>query len=521
MKFLKQSLITASAITIMANFLSRFFGYFREAINANFFGTSSGMDTFIIAFTVPEIIASVAFMSVPPAIIPLLKNYNQNRDIEESRNFWSGFYLFFIVFLFLSIAVYFFRFQILEFLMPAVDPGAANLAERILTISSGLIFFRGLEVYFRSWLFAKKHFIIPAFSNIILNIVILLCVIFLYDKINIESLAFGWLLASIVIFAINGAYAFKIVNPKLNFEISRGWINVAVKSIFAVCIIEFMASLFLIIDRYLAANYLGIGELAGLRYAFIIIALPVGVISASYNIASFPWISDMIRREDLENIKSLLKKSMNFLFFIMGFIAIFVFIFPEEIVTLAFQRGKFTGDSLSLTSLPLKYYAIGLLFHSLYIFLIRFYYAKGKMMRLGVILFLVLFIKFAGSIILLKPLENSGLALATSIARIFGFVMIAIDMKKEIGVSLFSMITGSAFKIGSILLLSVLFFVGIKNFFPFHGDGGFIPGFVHLSLLFGGGSLLVLVVGYWINIEEIRYFVNLLKRKANIFSRNG
>jgi len=519
MKFLRQSLISASAITIMANFLSKFFGYFREAINANYFGTSSVMDTFIIAFTVPEIVSSVVLMAVPPAIIPLLRNYGHNQSIDESSNFWTGFHLFFIIFLCLSAVVYLFRFQILDFLAPMSDPATANLAEKILIISIGVLFFRGLEVYFRSWLFAKKHFIIPALSNLVLNIVILLCVIILFDKLDIESLALGWFLGSFAIFVISGTYALKVVNPRFTLDISRGWINIALKSIFAVCAVEFMASLVLLIDRYLAANYLDAGELAGLRYAFIVITIPVQVIAASYNVASFPWITDLVNRQDLENIKALIKKSVSFLLYAMGYISIFFILFSSEIIMLAFQRGKFTDSSLNLTSSPLKYFAIGLLFHSLYIFFIRFYYAKRRLGRLAVIIALILVVKFAGSVVLMGPLGNSGLALATSIARIFGFIIIAVDLKRELNFTWQQLVSSSYFKIVGLLFFIAIYFLGARTYFPLNAGNNFLSGLIDLGLIFGSGAILYVALGYLINIEETRFIIRIIKNKIPVFKK--
>ena len=164
MKFLKQSLVAASIITIGANIFSRFLGFFREAAIANFFGTSEILDTFILSFTIPELVSGILFMALPPAIIPLIKRDERNNNKSELTHFWSGLGLSLFIFLILSGITYFAKNQILHFLDPTLEGSNLELAKKILSISSWFILFRGLEAYFRSWLFAKKHFVIPGLS---------------------------------------------------------------------------------------------------------------------------------------------------------------------------------------------------------------------------------------------------------------------------------------------------------------------------------------------------------------------
>jgi putative peptidoglycan lipid II flippase len=513
MKFLRQSLFTASAITISASLLSRFFGYFREAVNANYFGTTINMDTFIIAFTVPEIIASVAYMSLPPALIPLLKKDEGGRAKNISVSFWSGLCLFLFIFLFLSILVYFLKSQLLWLFAPGKEMGSNVLGDRILSISAGYIFFRGVEVYFRSWLFAKKHFIMPAVSNFIMNIIILISVFALYDKIDIESLAYGWLFASIAIFILNGFVAFKIVHPGFISNISKKWMNIALRSVFAVATVESISLLFPVIDRLFASICLGVGEIAGLRYALIIFSMPMAIIAASYNIASFPWISEMVVQKNMENIIIFLRKSTNFLIYVMGYLAIFIYLYSEQIVFLAFQRGAFSGSSLTLTSSPLKFFAIGLLFQSLFIFFMRFYYARRKMYRLAGILIIILVLKTILSFLLVNSMGNGGLALATSVARIIGLIIIILDLGRELKLSITNIIFRSSVKISACLLPISLFLIIAKFLWLPTGNPDFIYNFINLGIVFGLGSLLYIGLGYLLKIEETIYIIDRVGTK--------
>jgi putative peptidoglycan lipid II flippase len=53
--------MAATLITIGGNILGRLFGFGREAVIAGYFGTSAILDTFILAFTLPELLGMVFF----------------------------------------------------------------------------------------------------------------------------------------------------------------------------------------------------------------------------------------------------------------------------------------------------------------------------------------------------------------------------------------------------------------------------------------------------------------------------
>ncbi len=108
-RFLRQSLVTASVITITANMLSRVFGYFREASIANYFGTSSIFDTFILAFTIPELVAAIIFTAMPVALLPALKKMPQCSSDDDSKAFWSGLITLSLLFAVISILIFAFR----------------------------------------------------------------------------------------------------------------------------------------------------------------------------------------------------------------------------------------------------------------------------------------------------------------------------------------------------------------------------------------------------------------------------
>ena len=155
-------------------------------------------------------------------------------------------------------------------LAPTLTPQQLADGERLVTIVAPFVFFRGMEAYFRSWLFEKKHFVVPATSTIINNVVLLVILYGFYDTLNIQSLAYGWLVASVLLAVYNGIFAFRFVKPAPPHHLTPSLVYTMLGVTVSVAVVEAIALIYPVIDRYLAAKYLGEGQigLLTLRHFF-------------------------------------------------------------------------------------------------------------------------------------------------------------------------------------------------------------------------------------------------------------
>ncbi len=241
--------MTASVITIAASILSRLFGYVREAAIANYFGTSQIFDTFILAFTIPELISSVILVALPAALLPALKKVPVRIERNESEAFWSGMISLSLIFAVVSVLILVFRGPIFSWLAPLSTGDQFLKGKRLLAILSAFVFFRGTEAYFRSWLYEKKHFIVPAVSGLVMNVVILVVFFILYDKVDIEALAIGWLAASVILFIYNFIFVLHVIRPGLRPSLNGAWLKILLGSLLAVAVLESISLVFPMIDR--------------------------------------------------------------------------------------------------------------------------------------------------------------------------------------------------------------------------------------------------------------------------------
>ncbi|MBD3257223.1 hypothetical protein GF377_02225 [candidate division GN15 bacterium] len=433
-RLVRQSLLSATLFTVGGNILGRAFGFLREAVFASYLGTSALFDTFLLAFTLPELIAMVLFQALPVSLIPTASSTATEKD-RESHLFWSGLVWFGVGFGVVSLALYLGRDWLFDLLASELSDDRVRLGTQLLGLLAPYVFFRGLEAYFRSWCFAKKHFVAPATSNIIINATVMAAVVFFYEDTGIVTLAYGWILGSIILMLYNGLSAFRLVRPSLRLAGENIWVTTLWRSLLAVAVVESISMIYPLIDRYFAAEFLGPGPISALRYASTLISLPTGVFVAAFNVASFPWIAELSGKRDTNRLRELYVRSTRLLLFGMAVTAVGIVVFAEDIVRVAFQRGAFDADSLALTTAPLQWYALGLVFQAVYTFQLRFYYVRQVYLRIGVILGVMLVVKLLLSRLLIGPMEHHGLALATSAARLLGFTILTIDLARVLSVS--------------------------------------------------------------------------------------
>jgi putative peptidoglycan lipid II flippase len=434
----KQTLIAATLVTVGGNVLGRLFGYFREAVIANYFGTSAILDLFLIAAIIPEILTFVIFAALPTSVI---RTSSGQSTADESALFWKGLYVCAAFFGVLSAALYLSRFALVDWIAPELVPENVTVAARLLALLAPFVFFRSLEAYFRAWLFQRKHFIAPSLSPFVLDAVIIVWIWLGYDTLNIESLAYGWLASSVMLFLIHAVAVGVILKPGRPGRASGVTVAPLVKMTIGVMVVEAMSLLYPAIDRYLAVRYLGEGEIAALRYALFLSQVPPGMLVVTFAAAAFPWISDMATTQP-EKLVSFYRETLRLVVYVMVPMAVGLIVFAPEVVSVAFRRGAFDQQSVLLTSGPLLCYSLGLIFYGIYFYQIRFYYARSLLMRLGVILGSTLLLKLVASVVLVQWLSADGLALATSVAWLATSVIMTIDLGKRSGLTLSPDISG-------------------------------------------------------------------------------
>ena len=150
-------------------------------------------------------------------------------------------------------------------------------------------------------------------------------------------------------------------------------------------------------------TYLPQGYITGLYYANIVKELPFTVLGITLGGILLPKIVRVYQNNDYIILDGLMRKILLYVFLLASFIALFLILGNNYIISLLFERGAFSSNDTSLSSHLLSLFAIGLPFMFIQFIIIKLYYT------------LKCFLSFC----FVQVGYYEGLALSTSIAYMF------------------------------------------------------------------------------------------------------
>jgi len=399
-------------------------GFFRDIVIAHFFGVSIFTDMFFVSFRIPNTFrAFLGEGAMNAAVVPVLSNYK--KDDKAIGNLVVVF--FFMLLILTAIGVFFPQIFACIF-----APGLLkyHLFIKLIRINFPYILLIGLAILFSGIMNTHKHFAIPAFSPILLNLSLIACTFIFYNffHIPIYVLCVGVILGGLLqlLFCMGGIFYLRIP-IKLSFHIkpsTKKFFTLLFPALGSMAAIQLYS-----VFSTLIASLLEKGSISYIWYADRLFQLPFAILSISIAQAALPYFSDMKKDE----INSHLSRLFNLMIFIIPPISVFLMIYGEDVIRIVFVRGAFTLSNAHKTYLALSMFMIGLLPYSyVKLFSSVFYSLKDTKTPMKVAIKATIF-SIGMAFLLGFTLGFWGLALAFSLGGIVNAFLLSHQLKKKIG----------------------------------------------------------------------------------------
>nr|WP_229379373.1 lipid II flippase MurJ [Streptomyces sp. VRA16 Mangrove soil] len=384
-------LARAALLTALLSAAGSLLGLGRDQALAHLFGAGSETDAFLVAWTVPEVAATLliedglAFMLVPAfsaAIAARAASAPGPGEQDPVRALVAvSLPRLTLAFLACSLLLMVGAPQLVELLAPGLpDPQLAVDCTR-LTATCILTF--GLAGYCSAALRAHSSYVAPAAIYVAYNAGIIATLLVLADRWGVRAAAAG--------VAAGGCLMVLVQAPSLRRRLSRtgtaavaaargakapkrqsmNLALIATVLLFALCR---QAQVF--IERFLASS-LPSGAISHLNYAQKIAQLPM-VLSLMLCTVTFPVVAQALARGDTERARHRVERDLAFAACTVLLGAAVVFACAPQIVQLLFQRGAFTAADTAATASIMRVYSLGLLGHCLVGALVRSYFSAGR-----------------------------------------------------------------------------------------------------------------------------------------------
>ena len=320
-------------------------------------GTGREMDAFLVAITLPTLLATVSVVACSSALVPYFKEqFDAGDPIRSARISIKLFALFFVISLAASSAAFLIAEPFVRFSAPGLDPSTARLAAgllRIMILGSFFDIQRGLLTAF---FYSQEIFFLPQFVPIINQAFLLLGLLFLFHPEGLYGLAWAWTGGSLIMFLL---LAIRFLR-RVGFQFSRQAFSIPLENAWALflpaVIVVILQQTSPLLDR-LAASLLPSGAISYLGYASKIPEIMLRTIPMAIVLAAFPRQSRQAVEKDFPALCDLAIRNIRWILLFTIPLSLFVYVMRQPLIVILFQRGNFDSSSTAAVSEVLGWYA--------------------------------------------------------------------------------------------------------------------------------------------------------------------
>ena len=432
------SLFRSTAVIGSGTMLSRVLGLVRDMVIAHLYPRFVS-DAFFVAFRLPNMLREMlAEGAMNAGFIPVFSDYLATRpreDAEELAAVALG-ALAALLLLVSGAGVVFapaiVRVVTLEF-GPADDK--LLLAIGLARVMFPYILLIGVASLLMAILNSQHRFFSSAYAPVVLNLSMILAAWLLRHRFEepVHAMALGVMVGGVLQILLQLPFLRRIEFPvRVLWNLRHPGLLRIFALLLPVLFGQAVREVNVLVGTMLAW-YLGVGMVSALYYSYRLVHLPLAVFGLSVATASLPTMSAAAGAGDIDGLKKTLTRGLRSVFFLMfpataGLIALRV-----PIVRLLFEHGSFDATATSNTAYALMFYAVGLLaFAGSRLLAFAFYSMKNT--RLPVIVAACAMVaNIVISVLLMSPLRQGGLALASSLSSAINMIALWILLNREIG----------------------------------------------------------------------------------------
>ncbi|MFJ9536288.1 murein biosynthesis integral membrane protein MurJ [Streptomyces sp. NPDC101225] len=380
-RFLARATLLSAALSIAGAVL----GLGRDQALAHLFGAGAETDAFLVAWTVPELAATLliedglAFVLVPAFSAALALRASGKGTPDPVRALVAASLpKLCLAFAATAAALVAGAPLVVSVLAPGLRDVSLAVACTRLTATCVLSF--GLAGYCSAALRAHRAYLAPGAIYIAYNLAIITSMFVLGAHWGVRAAALGVALGGCLMVAVQApSLARRLAGRPGRRAVAYdgdGGVPLAPGLVCAVLLFALCRQSQVLIERYLASG-LPAGAISHLNYAQKVAQLPMSLASMVC-VVTFPVVAQAIAEGDTRRARDRVERDLVLMGCLVLLGAAVVVACAPQIVQLLFQRGAFTAQDTAATASVMRVYATGLLGQTLVGALVRSYFAAGR-----------------------------------------------------------------------------------------------------------------------------------------------
>ena len=492
--------------------LSRLTGFLRDIMLAAIIGAGPVADAFFVAFRLPNhfraIFAEGAFNA---AFIPAYARIRTEGGVTAAKQFGDRIFTLLlasqIVLLFLALA---FTPQAIELLAPGFsrEPQQFALAVSLTRITFPYLLLITLVTLWGGILNALHRFAAAAAAPILLNVTMMatLALAYWFPGAGYAA-AWGVLISGVLQALLVGGdtIAAGVMTSLRALQWDKD-VQRFFKALLPATLGSAGTQLALFADTIIA-SFLSAGAISALYYADRIDQLPIGVIGIAVGTVLVPEITHRLASGDEEGARAAQNRAIEFaLVFALPCVVAFLTV-PELIMRALFMRGAFTADDAHAAALTLMAYTVGLVPFILIRSVVAPFLARGDTATPVKAALIGTAVNIVCKVVLMFPLAQVGLALATSIGAWLNFILVLyfaararlIAVDAELKMTL-TKLAAAALALGLVLAVAVPVVTAMLSSWSRFRDESTLALLVVIGGIVYGGLVIVLLGRRWLSL---------------------
>ncbi len=465
----KEGKITRSVAGVSVSTLaSRILGYLRDMLIANFFGAGLVADAFFVAYRIPNLLRRLLGEgALSASFIPVFTEYLTTKPKEEAQRLVriSGLVLLTVLSILTILGII-----LSPIIVRVIAPGFIKDPEKLsLTITLTRILFPfmiaiGMAALALGILNSLHRFVIPALAPCWLSISEIFFILFICPLMErpIIGLALGAL--------VGGFAQFFFQIPSL---IKRGFVILTGRSynnqrlklmdypqnllknslvlwkrwtsilnhpgVKRIGLLMLPATLGLSVSQVntfvdtVCASLLREGSVTALYYANRLMQLPLALFGTAIATVTLPMMSRSVAATNMEELKDTLSLAFRMILFTIIPASLGLMILGSPIISLLFERGRFTAQATQATSWALLFYSTGIVAYAGVKVVASAFYSMQDTRTPVRIASIAMVVNIVLNLILMRILDVGGLAFATAIASFINLSILLFYLRKRIG----------------------------------------------------------------------------------------
>ncbi|MGW2230070.1 murein biosynthesis integral membrane protein MurJ [Streptomyces formicae] len=381
--FLAKAALVTAALSVAGSLL----GLVRDQALAHYFGASTDTDAFLVAWTLPELAATLliedglAFFLVPAFSLALARRADATGGDPVRALVRTSLPRMALCFAVTALVLIAAAPYIVDLLAPGLPDHQLAVDCTRLTATCALSF--GLAGYCSAALRAHRRFVAPATVYVAYNIAIIAALFTLAGHWGIRAAAAG--------VAVGGVLMVAAQAPSLWRQLRRGpqaFIPSPAKApgtaaptmqsaiIWTVLLFALCRQSQVLIERFLASS-LPAGAISHLNYAQKVAQMPM-VLSLMLCTVTFPVVARALADGEIERARDRVERDLVLAGCIVLLGAAAVIAGAPSLIELLFQRGAFGAQDTAATAAVMRVYTLGLLGHTMVGALARAHFSVAR-----------------------------------------------------------------------------------------------------------------------------------------------